>query len=327
MEIRIPYRCEKMKPVISVIVPLYNAERFIEETLDCILSQTFQETEVLVCDDGSTDHGYKKVKEVTDKRLRLLKNDSNRGIAYTRNRLIENADGKYIALWDDDDLSPKDRLKWELERIEKSNTDIVLGHWCEINEAGAQIGPIYYALRNPKYLRARQLISNMPGNGTALIRKDFITKNKIRYRENMFGAEDYRFWSECLVNGAAFSTVEEILLYHRVHGDNASLLAMKEKEKERERVLAEIRRYTLENSGFRFREEDFAILDGIFKETGIVVETMEQLRRLRRIFLDMTGQAYSMKLDNADEIKIMCRRLFGDVVGQARFLWEAKETS
>ena len=101
-----------MEPVVSIIVPAYNADRFINETIDSILKQTYDSWELIIVNDGSTD----KTKEIigkyisSDSRIRII-NQSNKGVSIARNTGIENAQGQFIALLDADDLWLEDNLK------------------------------------------------------------------------------------------------------------------------------------------------------------------------------------------------------------------------
>lgn len=96
--------------MISVVIPLYNKERQIADTLSAVLSQTYQDIEVVVVDDGSTDHSVEKVKTFTDSRIRLV-SQCNAGVSAARNRGIEEARGEYIAFLDADD-------EWRPEYLE-----------------------------------------------------------------------------------------------------------------------------------------------------------------------------------------------------------------
>ena len=101
-----------MEPLVSIIIPAYNADRFISETIDSILKQTYDSWELIIVNDGSTD----KTKEIigkyisSDSRIRII-NQSNKGVSIARNTGIENAQGQFIALLDADDLWLEDNLK------------------------------------------------------------------------------------------------------------------------------------------------------------------------------------------------------------------------
>lgn len=107
--------------MVTVFIPCYNAGRFISETIDSILVQTYQDFEILIIDDGSTDNSSEILNQYAEKdeRIRILKNKRNRGIGYTRNRGVREARGKYLAIMDADDISVPSRLEKEVQYLEK----------------------------------------------------------------------------------------------------------------------------------------------------------------------------------------------------------------
>lgn len=104
--------------MISVVIPLYNKEQSIASTLQTVLKQTFQDFEIVIVNDGSTDHSVEEVAKVTDPRIRLI-HQSNAGVSAARNRGIEEAKGEYIAFLDADDEWKPDYLKTQYELTQK----------------------------------------------------------------------------------------------------------------------------------------------------------------------------------------------------------------
>lgn len=104
--------------MISVVIPLYNKEQSIANTLQSVLKQTYQDFEIVIVNDGSTDHSVEKVAKVTDPRIRLI-HQSNAGVSAARNRGIEEAKGEYIAFLDADDEWKPDYLKTQHELTQK----------------------------------------------------------------------------------------------------------------------------------------------------------------------------------------------------------------
>jgi hypothetical protein len=112
-------------PVISVVMPTYNGERFLRPAIESILNQTFRDFELIVVDDGSTDRTPRILAELKDNRLIVLTNDRNQGIAVATNRGLAAARGEYVALQDHDDISLPHRFKTQLDFL-KSHPDIAL---------------------------------------------------------------------------------------------------------------------------------------------------------------------------------------------------------
>lgn len=103
-----------------MIMPVYNAEEFLKESIHSILDQTFSDFELLIGDDGSTDRSLEIIRSFNDNRLILIRNDRNQGIANTLNRLIDASRGEFIARQDSDDLSLQKRLGKQVEFLEKN---------------------------------------------------------------------------------------------------------------------------------------------------------------------------------------------------------------
>lgn len=101
-----------MKPLVSVIMPAYNGEKYIGDAIESILNQTYDNFELIIVEDKSTDHTLDVIHGYEDSRISLYLNECNRGIAYSTNLGIEQSKGKYIALLDDDDMSASRRLEW-----------------------------------------------------------------------------------------------------------------------------------------------------------------------------------------------------------------------
>ncbi len=109
--------------LVSIITPVHNAESHVEETIDSILNQTFEDWELILIDDFSTDNGVEILKkyEEKDSRIRVLENDNNEGAAITRNRGIRAAKGRFIAFLDSDDLWLPEKLEKQLEFMKENN--------------------------------------------------------------------------------------------------------------------------------------------------------------------------------------------------------------
>ena len=114
-------------PRVSVVMPAYNAEKYIGEAIDSILNQTFTDFEFIIIDDGSSDRTADIVKSYSDPRIRLLANERNSGIVASLNRGIQKATGKYIARMDADDYSRLDRIKKQVDFLDNHPEVIALG--------------------------------------------------------------------------------------------------------------------------------------------------------------------------------------------------------
>ena len=118
--------------LVSVVIAAYNAEKYICDSLDSILNQTYQNIEIWICDDASTDNTPEIIKDYAskDKRIHFLHNEKNMFAGMSRNRCIEKCDGYYVAIQDADDISESNRIEILVNAIEKKKADFVSsGHY------------------------------------------------------------------------------------------------------------------------------------------------------------------------------------------------------
>ena len=118
-----------VNPIITVLMPVYNGENYLSETIESILSQTYKDFEFLIIDDCSTDNSIKVINSYNDDRIKLVKSLKNRGQSMTMNEGLKLAKGKYIARIDQDDISYKNRLKTQIDKIYGLKKTI-LGTWA-----------------------------------------------------------------------------------------------------------------------------------------------------------------------------------------------------
>jgi len=130
-------------PKITVFITAYNAAQYISDAINSILSQTYTDFELLIIDDGSTDETNQIISSYSDSRIRLIKNDKNRGLVYSRNLALSEARGKYLAILDSDDIAHENRLEIQLKEFENRPNLALLGTPANIiNSKGERTGEI-----------------------------------------------------------------------------------------------------------------------------------------------------------------------------------------
>ena len=131
-----------MEPVVSVVMPAYNAEKYIEEAIHSVQAQTMTNWELIVIDDGSKDKTGGIIRGIAKKdcRIRYIKNETNVGVAKTRNTGISISRGQYVALLDSDDLWYPEKLEKQLVLAEESDADVVYCSYVLVNEMGEKCG-------------------------------------------------------------------------------------------------------------------------------------------------------------------------------------------
>lgn len=224
------------QPAITVFMPVYNAEKYLKEAIDSILNQTFQNFELLIIDDGSTDESVKIIEGYTDWRIRLIHNDGNKGLPYTRNRGLNLARGKYLAIMDADDVSVKNRLEIQYNIMEKRSNLAVISSGKELlsNDGKSTYGWkeklyswIFY--RKSSQIQMDLIFHNVLVNSCSMIRMDFLKDNKISYNEKCFVMQDYEIWTQISAKQGQFQIIRKALVQYRSHQDNISNRSRKDK--------------------------------------------------------------------------------------------------
>ena len=129
-----------MTDLVSIIMPSYNTAKFIEETIDSVLSQTYANWELIIVDDCSTDDTDAVVAKYQDDRIRYLKNEKNSGAAVSRNRALREAKGRWIAFLDSDDLWTPDKLEKQIRFMEENGYSYSYTNYLEIDEDSKPLG-------------------------------------------------------------------------------------------------------------------------------------------------------------------------------------------
>lgn len=305
----------KLKPLVSVIIPVYNAEKFIDEAIESVLNQTYTNFELILIEDASTDRTTEKLKKYKDKRIHIYENEVNRGISYSTNKGITVSNGKYIALMDDDDVMEKERLFLEVEFLERNiHIDIVGGRTTYIAENGNLIDYSGIPRNNPKYIKAMLLIKCLDFmNGTAMIRKEFIEKNNLKYDDNCFGMQDFKFYIDSSKVGN-ISSIENFCLKHRIHEHNETTRNFKIYENQRRIKYAELQKYSLERSGYFLNEMDIRLINKVFAERYGKCESKKELVILYKLFQKILQQGIEMHIDYLNELKHFFKVSFSEQI-------------
>lgn len=207
-------------PKITVIMAVYNNATYLKHAIDSILQQTFQDLELLVVDDGSTDGSGDIIKRYSDPRIRLLENPVNKGVIYSRNRALKQAKGKFIAILDSDDMAVKDRLDCQYEHLMKNRLLAMTGGHAEVIDLkGFPTGELFRMPISPDDVSVEMLFRNVFVNSSVMVRKE-VMEQVGGYREIGL-SEDYdlafRINERCQVDN-----LDKILVQYRVHADNIS---------------------------------------------------------------------------------------------------------
>lgn len=197
----------------------YNASKYIEVAVKSILNQTYQDFELLIVNDGSTDDTSEILESFKDERIRIINNLENKGLTYTRNIALQEARGQFIAIMDSDDISYPNRLAIQIDAF-KDKPDLALygGQAKMIDENQKEIGFIKESETNPNLLKVKLLFHNTFVHSSVMIRTS-VFREFGGYQEPF--AEDYDLFLRIAQKYAVGNSSEFVIAY-RWHGSNIS---------------------------------------------------------------------------------------------------------
>lgn len=204
-------------PLVSVIFPVYNSEKFLTEALSSIIEQLYTNIEIIIINDGSTDNSLEIIKsfQKRDHRIKIISRE-NKGLVSSLNEGISNAEGDYIARMDADDISTPDRIYKQLNYILANPSIDILGSNIEyINDLSEKIGKSKYPLSNSQIRKALPFWCCL-AHPTILAKKSVFVAHA-QY-ESKYRSEDYELWLRLRRNKKfQFGNMRESLLKYRLH--------------------------------------------------------------------------------------------------------------
>ncbi len=249
-------------PCVTVAMPLYNGAATVARAIDSILQQTFRDFELVLIDDGCSDNTIGIVRSYNDPRIRLIVHETNQGLAATRNHLVDQARGEFIAWLDQDDWSHPERLARQVTRF-SSNPQLGLSSsWTQAQTANGKTNRLTTATSRlqarvefiPEMVRATQLFGNTIATSSAMLRISLLKQHGLAFRENYAPSEDYDMWSRVGLHGQ-LDMIPRFLTKRWEHATGASSLGA-----DRQRIGAEmVRRDLLDEMGIAYDNAELTI--------------------------------------------------------------------
>ena len=206
------------KEKVSIIVPMYNAEKFIGKTIESVLAQTYQNWEMLIMNDVSTDNSLAIVSVYAkkDERIKIVNTEKNVGVVKGRNFLIDLASGKYIAFLDADDYWHNEKLEKQIKFMKKKNASISCTEYTRVKENEEKINDV---IIKEEISYNDMLKNNYLGCLTVIYDAEKIGK---RYFKELEKNEDYVLWLEIVKDVNTIYGLKENLAYYRVLDNSRS---------------------------------------------------------------------------------------------------------
>ncbi len=206
-----------LHPLVSVVMPVYNAEKHLKEAIESILNQTFSDFEFLIIDDGSTDSSPFIIQSFQDKRIRCIRHDYNKGLIFSLNEGMKEARTEYIVRMDADDISFLKRIEKQVNFFKK-NADIdVVGSYF----IGLDSNKIFEMGLTHNEIRTQMLFNSTIAHPTIAFRRMKFINNNLFFNSEFKHAEDYELWIRAS-QYLKFANIPEVLLKYRTHSGQIS---------------------------------------------------------------------------------------------------------
>lgn len=248
-----------MSTKLTVLLPVYNGEKYIEQTIRSVLAQTYKDFIFLIINDGSNDKTLEILNkyESMDKRIKVVSRE-NKGLVYTLNEGLKRCETEYIARIDADDICEKDRFAKQLQYMDQNPKCVLCG--TNTNIFFSNIPFIRYRTRLPiqnDEIKVRHLFQTAIMHPTVLIKTQILKEHNINYKEEFYGAEDYEMWNRVFEYGEVFN-LKKALLRYRLSDINVTK-KMSVDIKKREECIRKILKENLNRFQFRFTHEELDI--------------------------------------------------------------------
>lgn len=247
-------------PLLSVVLPVYNGQQYLAEALQSVLSQSFNDFELLVIDDGSSDSSREVVKQFKDTRIKLIENPSNIGLVPTLNKGLSLCQGDLIARMDQDDICEPDRFAKQVAFLQTHPEIDVVG--SAIRFFGAIPNPYVFTFPlEHEAIRVALLFYCPLAHPAVMFRRSLVQEGNWGYSDDFRHAEDYHFWSRLLLRRRA-ANLKDCLLNYRLHQKQySSALSNKQYE-----TSLRVRALMLSEAGIVPSPEDIALHESVILE-------------------------------------------------------------
>ena len=245
----------KQNPIVSVLMPVYNGEKYLSEAIESVLNQTFTDYEFIIINDGSTDRSKQIILRYikNEKRIRLLENEKNLGLVQTLNKGLELARGVYIARMDADDICHQDRFLKQVRYMNNYPEVAICG--TSYQTFGAKKATYILPVEHDA-IKVGLIFGPSICHPSVFIRSSFIKSSGLQYLSETFPAEDYKIW----VNTAKLEhlhNLSEVLLFYREHELQISTENKQWQKKQTDKIRLEVLDWLY--SGFSEEQKQFHI--------------------------------------------------------------------
>ncbi|SKB26457.1 glycosyltransferase [Malaciobacter marinus] len=243
-------------PLVSVVMSVYNSEKYLHEAIESILNQTYTNFEFIIINDGSTDSSLSIIEEnmKKDERIVLISRE-NKGLPYSLNEGIEKAQGKYIARMDADDISLTSRFEEQVRFMEENAEIGICGTAIEVFSEKEINSKIYKNPENHSEMKVRLLFSVCFAHPSVMIKKEILNKYGLEYNIHYTNAQDYELWSK-ISEVTTMANISKILLKYRVSENSITTITDTKRSELRYKLLSDVFKKYIDQLAIKNTEEE-----------------------------------------------------------------------
>ncbi len=292
-------------PRVSAVLAVYNGEKYIRETIESIINQTFSDFELIIINDCSIDNTETILAKYSDSRIRIFNNKTNLGVSTSANIGIDNAVGEYIARIDADDICMPDRFKKQILYMDRNpNIGVCGSAICKFNQDG--IICTVQLPTNPKQAKVYSLFNSPLAQPSVMIRKELLNKYNLRYNTKINNAEDYELWVKCL-RYTDICSVPKVLLKYRVHEKQVTQQKLHIQISNASKIRKKLYKELLDE----ISQEQITLLDMVAQGKRTFSE--KQCRTIEKIMLDMVKVNKNNKIYDQRTLKQSLAKIHSDL--------------
>jgi len=276
-------------PKISVLMPVYNCEEFVEDAIVSILNQTFTDFELIIIDDASTDDTVSLIKNFTDSRIKFIEKTTNSGHTNSLIEALNNAKGEYIARMDGDDISFSERFEKQVQFLDTHPNVVLCG------SAHVVLGKDKTVVRPETHedIKIALLQKNCFTHPTVMLRNSVLKANNLNYDQNFSVTQDYDFWVR-LISFGELHNLPDTLLKYRIHDNQVSVKNQTIKPK----IRAKIRLRMLQYLEFEEDSQDKTLLLKIFsRQQALNANELKSFETIKQKLLSANTNSFYVKKD------------------------------
>ncbi|MCF8461081.1 MAG: glycosyltransferase family 2 protein [Flavobacteriales bacterium] len=269
-------------PLVTVLMPVYNAEKYVGEAIESILNQTFQDFEFLIINDGSTDNSFAVIQSYKDERIRVLNLEQNVGLVKALNIGLNEIHSEYIVRTDADDISLPNRIETQVNFMQQHKNVGVCGSWFDTKDDAEKKSDGVRYLSSDEEIRLKHLYQIHVSHGTAIIRNSVLKENSIYYSSFFNHAEDYDIFDR-IGMVSELANIKQVLYVVRLHDSNVS-----------------------KTFGHVQKDNSLGVKRRIFKRLGLTDITDAEIA----MYQELQHQNYHQLADRQKEVLLLLNRMF-----------------